>query len=220
MLVKERPMIVLDVDHTLTSHNSWTELTHVLGASSETHLALYQQLLDGEIELDEANSKLVDMWRATGKANRTSIEQAFRDMPLRPGAMTLARWLDQHKYRTCLISGSMDVYVAVIADRLQIKNWFANGRLIFDDQGTLIGLRYNPDQSATKLTQLNQLCSEEKLDITQVMVVGDGANDVELFRVTGHGILVADEPPSTDLQAVAWKTAARLDEIPAILSNP
>jgi phosphoserine phosphatase len=111
----------------------------------------------------------------------------------------------------------MDMYVAAIADRLQIKDWFANGRLIFDDQGTLTGLRYNPDQGATKLTQLNEFCSQEKLDITQVMVVGDGANDVELFRATGHGILIADESPAADLQAEAWKTVASLNEIPAIL---
>jgi phosphoserine phosphatase len=217
MTVKERPMIILDVDDTLTPHNSWTELTHALGASTESHLTLYQQLLNGEIKLEDANSKLVDMWRATGKANRGFIQRAFQNMPLRAGALALTRWLNQQQFRACLISGSMDMYVAVIADRLHIKDWYANGRLIFDDQGDLIGLQYNLDQSATKLTQLNEFCSREKIDPTQVIVVGDGANDMELFRATGRGILITDQASTVDLQEVAWKTVASLNEIPAML---
>jgi len=203
----------------LTSHNSWTGLTLALGASSESHLALYRQLLDGKITPEDANGHIGAIWRATGNANQVFIQKVFRNIPLRPGALTLARWLNRRQFRACLISGSMDMYVATIADRLQIKDWFANGKLIFDDQGGLIGLEYSPNQSATKLVQLNKFCLQEKLDISKVMVVGDGANDIELFQATNHGILVADEPPAADVQAVAWKTVTSLNDIPAILSN-
>ncbi|WP_297547263.1 HAD family phosphatase [Amycolatopsis sp.] len=209
-------VIILDVDHTLTVHNSWTELTRALGASTEDHLELHKSLIDHKIELDEANRRLVRLWQHTGKANRDFVDRTFREMPLKTEARLLVEWLALNGYRTCLISGSMDRYVSAVAAHLGIQDWFANGRLLFDEQDQLVGLKYRPDQSVVKLEQLRELCAHVQVDTTDTVVVGDGENDLNIFKETRRGILVSTNP-IPDLQRAAWMIVPNLRDIPAIL---
>lgn len=213
-----REMIVLDIDDTLTPQNSWTELTAAMGASVEEHMSLYHRLCSGEIELEDASQRLVAMWRATKNANYGFIQQAFEAMPFRVGAVELAAWLRNNNFRIHLISGSMDLYVATVARRLGVSRWFANTRLEFDSHGELIGLSYRLSQGAVKLSQLRRACREESVDIKNVTVVGDGANDLELFMATSRGVLVT-EAPTPDLRKTAWRTVNSLEEVPSVLTE-
>jgi HAD superfamily phosphoserine phosphatase-like hydrolase len=211
------PLVVLDVDNTLTEHNSWAELTLALGASLDEHVGIYRRLTAGEITPEHAAERIVALWSATGNATRPAMTRIFDGLPLRAGAVELVRWLQDNGFLTVLISGSMDTYVATVARRLGVDTWFASSRLEFDARDDLAALRYRPDQAAAKLEQLRRLCAARGIDIRAVTVVGDGDNDGELFAETGRGILLAaDGTP----RCGAWRVVSGLGEIPALLSEP
>ena len=202
-------LVVLDVDHTLTEHNSWSELTLALGASLDDHLAIYRELAP------DATRRIVALWRATGNATLPTMRRIFDRMPLRDGAPELVNWLRGNGFRPILCSGSMDLYVASVARRLGVDTWFASSHLKFDDQGNLAALEYETDQARAKLRQLKGLCADRDIDIRTVTVIGDGDNDGDLFAETGRGILVAkDLVPRLG----AWKVVSALEDIPAVLN--
>lgn len=209
-------VVVLDVDETLTERNSWSELTLGLGASIEDHLVIYRRLNAGELTVEQAAAQVVELWRATGNATRPAMDAIFARTPLRAGAVELVSWLGRNGFLAVLISGSMDLFVADVARRLGVAVWYANAHLTFGTGGELTALRYEANQGAAKLRQLEELCSARNFDIRTVTVVGDGENDAELFAATGRGILLAgDLSPRYD----AWRIVSRLEEIPAILSG-
>jgi HAD superfamily phosphoserine phosphatase-like hydrolase len=209
-------VVVLDVDETLTERNSWSELTLGLGASLEDHLVIYRRLNAGDLTVEQAAAQVVELWRATGNATRPAMDAIFSRTPLRAGAVELVRWLGRNGFLAVLISGSMDLFVADVARRVGVDTWYANAHLTFDTGGELTALRYEADQGAAKLRQLEELCTARNLDIHTVTVVGDGENDAELFAATGRGILLTgDLSPRYN----AWRIVSRLEEIPAILSG-
>lgn len=219
--------VVLDIDNTLTGHNSWAELTRALGAALDDHLAIYRRLGAGELTTAEAARRIVDLWRSTGNGTRAAITAAFDRMPLRTGAVELVNWLYGNGFRPVLISGSMDLFVAAVARRLGVDTWYAGSRLEFDADGNLAALTYRLEQGRAKLEQLRQLCAESGVDIRTVIAVGDGENDQEIFAATGRGILLGPRPdvpwpdvPRPDVpRPGVWRAAAELSEIPALLGD-
>ncbi len=197
--------VVFDVDHTLTPQDSWTALTAALGASVHAHLALYEAYKNGDLSYSDSKAGLLSLWQATGQATRRRIRQVFRDLPIQEDAAPLVSWLAQRGVRICLISGSMDLYCEVVADRLGVHYWYANTRLLFDEEENLVDLDYVLDQENRKLFQLKEFCAQNDVDLTRVVVVGDGANDRRLFEYTRNGVLVGHRADPSVRRVARWR---------------
>ena len=142
--------VVFDLDGTLLPLNSWSALTQALGASWPEHESIYDAYRESRIGYEQAKRRLLDLWRATGRANRECLLEIFNELPIRPEANEIVHWLKSQQYKTCLISGSMDLYVATVARRLDIDYYYANTSLLFDGTGQLIDFEYFLDQSTKK----------------------------------------------------------------------
>jgi phosphoserine phosphatase len=214
--VKPR-VIILDIDGTLTSEISWQTLTRELGASVERELDIYENMLRGRLTYAKAKHQVVQLWQATGHANRTFITGIFERLPLDPAAGLLVEWLKGRDAIICLISGSVDLFVETIARRLGVSNYYANTELVFDPSGQLTDFHYETDQAGKKLTQLKDFCHRHNLKPTDCIVIGDGESELGLFRATGRGILLDRPEHSAELRVAAWKTITNLTEIQALL---
>jgi HAD superfamily phosphoserine phosphatase-like hydrolase len=207
--------VIFDIDGTLAPVVSWTDFTKRLGASPEAHLKIYEDYRAGRITYLESKVCLLGLWRSTGNANHAYIERAFADMPLNPQALPLIHWAQQHA-RLCLISGSIDVFVLQVARATGIRDFFANTRFIFDADDNLVDYDYVLDQSGKKLRQLQEFCTRYDVGPKQCAVVGDSENDIELFKTTGNGILIGNNPA---LKPYAWRTARSLKDARRILAT-
>ena len=94
-----------------------------------------------------------------------------------------------------------------------IDDYYASAELIYDESGLLIDFEYSIDQSAIKLVQLQRFCRQYDLSMKECIVVGDGDNDVDIFKATGRGIYIEADKSSEKLRKVAWKYATNLNEI-------
>src|SRR5665213_2004360 len=187
--MKDLKAVIFDIDGTLTPQNSWTAFTRDIGGSVEDHLEIYHSHLNGKIGLDESKRQLLAIWQATGRAERSYIEQSFESWPVREEAYTLIKWLQHSGFVVCLITGSVGLYAKHMAEKLNVDDYYANAELYFDEKGMLADFHYTADQAEVKLTQFSEFCRLKRLQPEECVAVGDGNNDIELFRHTQHGIL-------------------------------
>ncbi len=210
--------VIFDIDGTLSSQNSWTGLTNDMGASVDDHLSIYKSHLDGEIGLDESKEQLLAMWQATSKATKQHIKSMFTTWPISSEAKPLISWLKQQGILVCLITGSIGLYAQHVANELGVDDFYANAELFFDDTGDLSGFHYTANQAEVKSEHLAEFCKKHDLKPEQCAAVGDGDNDIDLFKLTGHGILISGTKHAPELDEAAWKTVDSLDQIQAILA--
>lgn len=209
--------IIFDIDGTLTPQNSWTAFTRDIGGSVADHLAIYSDHIHGKIGLDESKKLLLKMWQATGKATKQHIEQVFDTWPVRDDAQDLVEWLQQNGYRVCLITGSVGVYAKHIADKLGVEDYYSNAELYFDKRGKLSDFHYTANQAEVKLDQFSEFCKSKSIKPTECFAIGDGDNDIELFKLTKHGILIDNDKVADELRVSAWKTINNLIEVKDLL---
>ena len=208
--------VVFDIDGTLLPDISWTRMTLGLGVSVPDHLRIYEDFKKGRMEYAESKKALLALWRGRGELRRERLKAMFDDWELKKDAKPLMDYLSAKGYLLCLITGSMDLFAETVAEKLGIGSWYANGLLHWDEEGFLRDFDWEPRAAEKKTEQFREFCAKHSLEPSQCAAVGDDSNDLELFRVSGRGILV-ESPTSQVLQASAWKKVRNLEEIMKIL---
>lgn len=215
MLRKEIDTVILDVDGTLSEEVSWLKLTEGLGGSREVHQKIFDDMRSGLLTYPEAKAKLIALWQATGNANKEFMAKMFRSWRLKDDAEEVVNYLSQ-TYKLCLISGAVDLYVKIVAEKLEVADWFANTELIWDGDGNLVDFHYYQDQAQKKLEQFREFVKREGLNKDRCAVVGDGDSDLALFRELKYGIEVNEES-HPELQKLAFKSVKNLTDLRDIL---
>jgi HAD superfamily phosphoserine phosphatase-like hydrolase len=171
-----------------------------MGASVDRHLEIFHAYREGRITYQASKDQLIGLWRATGRANRTTMRDIFASWPLDPASQPLVDRLRATGYRPLIITGAVDLYAQTVAARLGISDWYANTPLEFDAAGELVTYHYDLDQSGKKVRQLETFCQASGFDPTKVIAIGDGPNDLGLFEFTGHGILLETPRATAELR--------------------
>ena len=106
---------------------------------------------------------------------------------LTPGVEHLVRVLKRLGYRLAVISGGFIEVVEVIQKRLGLDYAFANSLEVRDGKltGELVGPIVNRQRKADLLESLAQT---ERIELDQVIAIGDGANDLDMLDRAGLGI--------------------------------
>jgi len=214
MVNKKIETIIFDVDGTLSDEISWFKLTDGLGTSAETHAQILAEFKSGKLSYTKAKRKLILLWQSTGNANKPYMEEMFRSWRLKENAHETINYL-KRSYRVCLISGAVDLYVKVVAEKLGIVDWYANTELIWDENENLIDFHYFADQAQKKLEHLNEYIAKHGLDKRKCAVIGDGDSDIVLFRELSYGIAV-NKNPYPELETLAAKTVSKLNQLKEI----
>jgi HAD superfamily phosphoserine phosphatase-like hydrolase len=216
--MKKFKAIVFDIDGTLTEDTSWTAFTRDMGGSVADHLAIYGELKGGNIGYEDSKRQLLGLWGNTGNHSRDYITEQIAKWPIKSDAEPLIEKLKADGYILCLITGSVGIYAKYIAERLGVENYYANAELHFDGNGYLIDFDYDIHQSDVKLRQFLEFCKRLRLEPQEVVSVGDSENDIELFKLTGNGVLVG-ESPSVELSEAAWERIRKLSELTKLLGH-
>jgi len=208
--------VAFDIDGTLSPGISWTKLTFILGSSVENHAQIHKDFKEGKLEYEESKKALLGLWRSQGPITKEKLIDIFNNWEIKPDAKELFDYLHSKNYRTCLITGSFDLFAEIIAKRLGAEAWYANTTLYWDENNNLHDYDYVREANNKKLEQLKEFCRANYLQISECVAVGDDSNDTDLFKATERGILV-ESPTSYKLESVAWKCIKHLSEIKQIL---
>lgn len=191
--------IILDLDQTLTTDTaSWLQFTKLLGADYDTHLSIFNKFKAGEISYKEAKGDLINLWRGSSKLDREHIKNLFQKVELRDGAIDAVQYLKQ-KYKICIISGAIDIFVETIAKRLKIEDRYASTKFFFDEKDELIDFQYTLSRGEEKLGFFRDFCIKNNLSPKQCVAIGDGDSDLPIFQKVAFPILFVAQETSPEL---------------------
>jgi len=205
-------LIIFDLNGTLIDEHSWPKLHAALGITEEEDLVLFHLNQEGIIPSKVWTEIVNNLYQKRGRATKEIISNALLDYSYLPGAKEIIMYLKQY-YKVALISGAPDLLVEAVANDLDVDLFASNALMHFDATDQLTELVVLDEEPAAKAIQLQEFCRRFKLTPSQVACVGDGANDIELFKLTKHGITFA----GSKVESQAWKIVENLLDIKAIL---
>ncbi|MCT0499229.1 phosphoserine phosphatase SerB [Lactococcus cremoris] len=182
-------LLVMDVDSTLIEE----EVIDLLGEKAglgEKISEITEAAMSGELDFKEALKERVALLSGL----RTTIfDEIYKEIHLTNGATGLIETLHGRGWKVGVVSGGFHEIVDKLAVDLKLDYVFANRLAV--QEGYLTGETYGTivDKSF-KLERLNQWAKENKLDLSEVVAVGDGANDIPMLNAAGLGIAFCAKP--------------------------
>ena len=209
-------LIVFDLNKTLIKENSWYDLNLALGITPEEDEKMLNQYLSSELSYADWMKKLLDLYKQRGQdTSLQNISRILHNYKYMESAPDIILYLKEKGYKIALISGAMDILVEHVAKDLGLEPSMAvaNNALIFSEGGAeLIDIKTLDDDPKAKLDMLMRFCYNLKIDPTQCACIGDGDNDIELFKKTSHGITFKD----SKISKIAWRTIDNLLDLKEI----
>ncbi len=183
-------LLIADMDSTMIPVECIDELADVAGVRDEV-VAITEPAMRGEISFEEAVEARVALMG--GLQEQALSEVMAARITLTPGAVTLVRTMRAHGAYTALVSGGFTYFTERVAALIGFDEHRAN-RLVIED-GRLTGTIEKPILGRqAKVSALAELCASKGLDASDVLAVGDGANDLGMIRAAGHGVAFRAKP--------------------------
>lgn len=198
---RRKKILIADMDSTMIDQECIDELADEVGVKA--HVAeITARSMNGEIAFEPALRERVALLRDLdiGVVDRI-VENR---LTLASGGRTLVATMRANGAWTALVSGGFDLFTSRIAAMLGFDENRAN-RLIERD-GRLTGEVTEPILGrAAKAEALHEISARLKLTPADAIAVGDGANDLDMIRLSGTGVALHAKP------SVAAEAKIRID---------
>ena len=201
--------ICFDLDGTVTREQSWLKLNMSLGMTQQRDEELFLSYNSNKITYEQWQEAIVASYVRTDISHENLVVEAFANPKLLPEARRVIDELKDKGYVVVLISGSFDYYVQRVADILGVHDYRACSKLVYDNEGYVTAVIHSGDEHTAKLTYLEELAQKYSTPLNECICVGDGPNDVEMFKATGKGITFT----GSSIENEAWKVVDSLEEV-------
>jgi phosphoserine phosphatase len=208
-------LICFDLDDTLITKNSSKNLNLSLGVTVEKDRELYDEHMSGKITYEEWNDKLFELYLEHGDATREGITRILSGYEYVDHAREVINNLKRKGYVLVLISGSIDILVSQVAHDLGIEYHKAHNSFVFNDSGRLVSVHADGSDTHAKLRYLEAFAEMLDISIDECACVGDGANDIEMFKKTGNGITFK----GSKIEKESWKVIDSLKDLETIFAD-
>ncbi|KAL2753971.1 hypothetical protein ACRALDRAFT_2109245 [Sodiomyces alcalophilus JCM 7366] len=182
-------LVVFDMDSTLITQ----EVIDLLAATITDPPDLAARVADithramlGELEFDAAFRERVQLLKGMPGTLFTDLR---KDLDVTKGVPQVIKALKRLGVKTAVLSGGFLPLTSWLAGELGIDHAHANevvideatGRLTGEVKGTIVG-------KERKRELLIEIAAKEGVDLSQVVAVGDGANDLAMMDAAGLGV--------------------------------
>lgn len=185
---RRKKFLISDMDSTVIDQECIDELADAIGIGPEIR-AITKAVIQGDINFSEALRKRLKLMKGMDIKILESVYQ--QRISLKPGARALVQTMRHHGAFCILVSGGFTYFTSRIAAQLGFHDHRGN-ELVFTD-GKLTGEVQDPVLGrSAKLKTLKALCQERKIAVSDVLAVGDGANDIKMIQAAGLGVAFHD----------------------------
>jgi len=187
---RRKRLLVADMDSTIINVECLDELADFAGL--KPHIAaITERAMRGELEFETALRERVALLRGLPVS---ALQRTFDErVRLNPGARTLVRTMAAGGARCVLVSGGFSFFTGRVAAAAGFHAERAN--VLIEESETLAGLVAEPILGReAKLQTLLQEAEALDLALSEILAVGDGANDLAMIEVAGLGVAYRAKP--------------------------
>jgi len=182
MFRRSRRLICFDMDSTLIKTEVIDELADRAGVGNEVR-AITESAMRGEIDFSESFKRRVSLLKGL---DEEVLKDVAHHLPIMDGAERLISILKKIGFKIAILSGGFTYYGNYLKKLFDVDYVYANELEIID--GKLTGNYLGDIVDGKRKAELLKLIAQvEKIDLEQVIAVGDGANDLPMLNVGQSG---------------------------------
>ena len=188
-MLRTHKLACFDMDSTLIEQEVIVELAKTAGIGEEVE-AITEAAMRGEMDFDESFAQRVALLKGI---STDVLDDICSRLTLSMGARTTISALKALGYHTVLVSGGFTYFARYIAEQLGIDEVHANALDI--DEGEVTGHVQLPIVNGTKKAAIVEHTAERLgIEMSQVICIGDGANDLPMMAIADLGVAYHAKP--------------------------
>jgi phosphoserine phosphatase SerB len=170
-----------DMDSTLINEEVIDEIARAAGFYAEV-AAVTEEAMQGKLDFTASLQKRVRFFAGMPKSKAEAI---IDSLTFSPGAEKLVAHLKAGGTKTAVVSGGFEFILTHFQEKLGLDHAFGNV-LFLDEEIRFTGeLDLPVVDAARKRTIVAELKAQSGLTPQETMVIGDGANDLEMMKEAG-----------------------------------
>ena len=186
---RAKRVVMLDMDSTLIQQEVIDLLAAKAGVEDEV-TTITASAMAGNLDFSESLKARVKLLAGLDAQALTEVAQ---EIVLTPGARTLIRTLHRLGHKVGVVSGGFINVIEPLLQDLQVDFYRANSLEILD--GKLTGFVSSEIiDRAAKAVALREFATNEGVQLSQTIAIGDGANDLDMIEMAGMGIAFNAKP--------------------------
>jgi len=185
----DRKLFVFDMDSTLIGQEVIDQIADHAGVQDEVK-AITIAAMEGHLDFTESLKRRVTLLRGT---DSEVLALVAKSITFNPGVLETIAMVKKAGHKVAVVSGGfLNVISAPLAE-LKIDYIYANELEVKDHKltGQLIGKIMD---ATGKADALKRSATEASIPLKNVVVVGDGANDLEMMSIAGHSFAYNAKP--------------------------
>ncbi len=187
---RRKKMLLADMDSTMIQQECIDELAAEAGVG-EAVSTITKRARNGELDFEGALVERVGLLKDLPETTITKVLE--NRISLMPGGATLVATMKAHGAYTALVSGGFTSFTADIAGRLGFDEHRANTLLA--ENGKLTGDVGRPILGRdAKVSALEEITERLGIAASDVVAIGDGANDLGMIERAGTGVAIHAKP--------------------------
>ncbi|MGP4716196.1 phosphoserine phosphatase SerB [Psychrobacter sp. T6-6] len=188
-MLRTHKLACFDMDSTLIEQEVIVELAKTAGIGEEVE-AITEAAMRGEIDFDESFAQRVALLKGT---STEVLDDICNRLTLSVGARTTISALKALGYHTVLVSGGFTYFARYIAEQLGIDEVHANALDIEDNEVTG-HVQFPIVNGAKKAAIVEHTAERLGIKMSQVVCIGDGANDLPMMALADLGVAYHAKP--------------------------
>ncbi len=186
---RRKRLLIADMDSTIIGQECLDEVAGAVGIKPQV-AAITERAMRGELKFEDALRERIGL--LLGLPEAALAEVLATRIALNPGARELVGTMRANGAVTILVSGGFTFFTGAIAARAGFDTHRGNV-LLFDD-GKLTGVAEPILGREAKRETLLQHARAHDVPLTDVLAVGDGANDLAMLELAGLGVAFHAKP--------------------------
>ena len=183
-------ILIADMDGTMIGQECLDELAEMAGVGDHVR-QVTARAMNGELDFDDALRERVLLLK---NQPATLIDRVLKErISFMSGAAILLATMRQHGAYAALVSGGFTPFTQYVSGQLGFDEHHGNALIIADD--ILTGDVANPIKGKESKRQIClDLSARLHIPLSDILAVGDGANDLAMLDTAGMGVAFRAKP--------------------------
>jgi phosphoserine phosphatase len=183
-------LVAMDMDSTLITIECIDEIADMQGLKAQV-AAITEAAMRGELDFAASLTRRVALLEGL---DASALERVYDErLRLSPGAQTMLAGVQAAGLKTLLVSGGFTFFTARLQARLGLD--YAHANVLEVREGKLTGkVTGGIVDALEKKRTVERVCAELGISPQQAIVMGDGANDLQMMSIAGLSVAFRAKP--------------------------